>query len=164
MELDPGYSNVRVGVKALICRGTEILFNENTAVDGAAVFVLPGGGQEHGEGQIAALQRECEEEIGVRPRVYDLAFTFDLISTKVGRHRRAGRVFHQQNLAFWCDLAPDDEPSVGEGHDPNQVGVRWIDVADLHNHDVRPKEIAEWLQSDPSVRPRTLGTVGPTSL
>ena len=159
MELDPGYSNVRVGVKALIVRGTEVLFNENLDVEGNSVFVLPGGGQEHGEGQADALVRECEEEVGARPRVYDLAFTFDLLSTTVGQHRDRALLFHQQNLVFWCDLEPGAEPHVGEGHDPSQVGVRWIDMDDLHNHDVRPPGVAQWLQSDPSIRPRTIGSV-----
>lgn len=160
MELDPGYSHVRVGVKALIIRGTSVLFNENIARDGNRVLVLPGGGQEHGEGQIEALERECEEEIGMRPRVYDLACTFDLRSTAVGKHRARGAMFHQQNLVFWCDLEPGREPFLGSASDPNQVGVRWVEIRDLHKHDIRPREIAVWLQSDPSIRPRTLGTVG----
>lgn len=164
MELDPGYSNVRVGVKAIIVRGTSVLFNENIDINGNRVFVLPGGGQEHGESQVEALQRECEEEIGADVRVYDLACSFDLISAKVGRHRDAGEVFHQQNLLFWCDLAPGSEPRVGEGHDKHQVGVRWIEINDLHAHDVRPREVGEWLQADPSIRPRTLGTVREQSL
>ena len=140
MELDPGYSNVRVGVKAIIVRGTSVLFNENIDVHGNRVFVLPGGGQEHGESQVEALKRECEEEIGAAVRVYDLACTFDLISAKVGRHRDSGQVFHQQNLLFWCDLEPGSEPRMGEGHDPHQVGVKWIEINDLHTVDVRPRE------------------------
>ena len=164
MELDPGYSNVRVGVKAIIVRGTSVLFNENIDVHGNRVFVLPGGGQEHGESQVEALKRECEEEIGAAVRVYDLACTFDLISAKVGRHRDSGQVFHQQNLLFWCDLEPGSEPRMGEGHDPHQVGVKWIEINDLHTVDVRPREVGEWLQSDPSIRPRTLGTIREQSL
>lgn len=162
MNAKPGWGSVRVGVRALVVRGTSILFNVNRDIDSTEHYVLPGGGQEHGEGQVEALQRECEEEIGVRPRVYDLAFTWDLITQAPESFRHKGTAFHQQNFAFWCDLAPGDEPFVGPGQDTFQTGVAWLDIAELHTHDVHPPEIAEWLQSDPSVRPRTLGTVRPT--
>lgn len=158
----PGWSSTRVGVRALVVRGTQILFNVNRDINGVLHYVLPGGGQEHGEGQIEALQRECEEEIGVCPRVYDLAFTWDFIIETTGEYRNLGNAFHQQNLAFWCGLAPGDEPKMGAGKDTFQTGIAWLDVADLHTVDVHPREIAEWLQSDPSVRPRTLGTLRPT--
>ena len=156
---EPGYSHVRVGVKALIVRGTEVLFNVNLDVHGRKVYVLPGGGQEHGESQSEALMRECEEEIGVRPRVYDLAFTFELRSTMIGARRDHGALFHQQNLAFWCDLPPGAQPRLAQGHDPSQVGVQWIQISELDAYDVRPRETAQWLQQDPSVRPRTLSIV-----
>lgn len=159
MDCEPGYTHVRVGVKALIVRGTSILFNETSAKDGGTVYVLPGGGQEHGVGQVEALERECREEVGADVRVYDLAFTYDRVMTTAGPRRDEGHAHHQQNLAFWCDLAPGHEPAIGAGHDTNQVGVRWIDIGELHRYRVSPQAVAQWLQSDPSIRPRTLGTL-----
>lgn len=181
MELDPGYSNVRVGVKALIYRDGHILFNEYGYPDDDArsplvgddippadsatntsrsVFALPGGGQEHGESQVDALKRECLEEVGVRVRVFDLACTFELISTRVGTHRAArGDVFHQLNSAFWCQLEPGEEPSVGADADNFQIGVRWLPLERLHEYAVRPREVAQWLQANASNRPRTIGTL-----
>ena len=54
----------RISVKALIIEAGRILLPMHRDDDGI-YFILPGGGQEWGETAVAALERECREELGV---------------------------------------------------------------------------------------------------
>ena len=156
--LTPISRTPRVGVRAAIVRGGAILMNRYAG----EVHDLPGGGQEHGEAQIDALQRECREEIGAEIEVFGLACVFEVITDVAARSGRPIDLFHQVNLVFWCDLPEGQEPGLGAVPDGQQIGTAWLPIDELHLYDVRPPRLREWLQSDPSSRPTWLGTlVGP---
>lgn len=157
--LTPIARTPRVGVRAAVVRKGRILMNHYEG----DVFDLPGGGQEHGEAQADALVRECREEIGARVEPFGLACAFEVITDVAARSgARLENLFHQVNLVFWCDLAEGEEPGLGDVPDGRQIGVQWLPIDELDRYDVRPRELAAWLQSDPSIRPTWLGTiVGP---
>ena len=46
-------------------------------------FILPGGGQEHGENLHETLKRECIEEIGEEIEIDDMTVSFANISGKI---------------------------------------------------------------------------------
>lgn len=155
----PGTAAPRVAVKALIVRDGHVLMNRVLTADGSVLHGPPGGGQEHGEDQVTALQRECLEEIGAPVEVHQVACVYEVQSTT--RLRDGARIapFHQVNVAYWCGLAPGREPSVGSDPDPDQVGTDWLPIGRLDEYDVRPLGLSQWLESDPSCRPVGLGTL-----
>lgn len=145
----------RSGVRAAIVREGQVLLNEYTG----GVLDLPGGGQEHGEDLVSALRRECREEIGADVEVHTLAMVYEILADRALRSGDPIPLFHQVNLVFWCGLAPGQEPRLGDAPDGDQVGCRWVPIAELDRHDVLPREVADWLMSDPSARRPWLGTV-----
>lgn len=151
----------RVGVKALVVRDRQVLMNRYTDADGHVVLALPGGGQEHGEDQVAALIRECQEEIGATVEVHQIACLFEILTERRYRDGAPIPLFHQVNIAYWCDLAEGEEPGVGTDPDAGQDGTEWLSLDRLDDHDVRPVELKRWLQSDPSSRPVSLGVCAP---
>lgn len=149
----------RIGVRAAVVRDGRILANRYRGEDGADVFDLPGGGQEHGETQDEALVREVREETGARVQVYGVACLYEVI-TEVGM--RTGEViepFHQLNVVRWCGLPDGEEPGLGEVPDGNQLGIAWLPIDELDRWDLRPRELAQWLRDDPSSRPTWIGTI-----
>jgi ADP-ribose pyrophosphatase YjhB (NUDIX family) len=71
--------HVRVAVKAIVMRDGQLLVTRNVDAQGF-FFLVPGGGQEHGEPLPVALQREVMEEVGVPIEVHDLVLVRDYIA------------------------------------------------------------------------------------
>lgn len=149
-------SGPRVGVRAIIVRDAHVLMNHVVDPDGSDLYLLPGGGQEHGETQPEALVRECAEEIGARVVVHQLACLFEVMQETRLRDGAPIPPFHQVNVAYWCGLEDGEEPGLGHDPDPGQVGTRWLPIADLAEHRVHPRRLRDWLLSDPSSRPVAL--------
>ena len=93
---------VRTSARAIIQRGDELLVVRYEDEEGSW-YVLPGGGQHHGESLESALLREVEEETGARIRVGPLRFVRECVAGPGGgRSMPAG--FHQVELVFSCEL------------------------------------------------------------
>lgn len=146
----------RVAVKALIVRDQQVLMNRFLDDHGRESFELPGGGQEHGEDQVAALVRECREEIGALVEVHQVACMFEVMSDRSQRSGAPIRPFHQVNVAYWCGLAEGEEPGAGTEPDPGQAGTAWLPLDGIGEHTIHPAAIGRWLESDPSDRPVSL--------
>lgn len=115
---------VRTAARALIIRDEKLLAIKMRDRDGV-FFVLPGGGQAHGETLKETLLRECREEIGCEVEVGDIAYVREYIGAHHGfaaRHRH----FHQLEVVFHCSLPPDGALSLGCNRDNLQVGVCWL--------------------------------------
>lgn len=150
----------RLGVKALVVHDGHVLMNQVVSPAGRDHFTPPGGGQEHGEDQVSALIRECYEEIGARVEVHQVASVFEVMIDRGFRDGAPMPLFHQVNIAYWCGLAPGEAPGMGNDPDSGQVGSTWLPLDRLDDYDVRPVELARWLQADPSDRPLALGVTG----
>jgi 8-oxo-dGTP diphosphatase len=133
----------RISVKALIIDGARILLAKHRD-DAGIYYILPGGGQEFGESAAVALARECREEIGVDVDVGELLGTRDYIARN---HEFAARdKAHQVELMFRCTLSPNSPPpSLGAAPDPRQIGVEWIELAELSRVRLYPRRLAEVL-------------------
>ena len=140
--IDDASVQPRISVKALIIDGHRILLPLHRD-DQGDYFVLPGGGQERGETAIAALQRECRQELGVDVEVGELLGARDYIA----RHHEFAATddAHQVELMFRCRLSSDVVPAIGPSPDNRQVGVKWLELAELDRVRFYPRKLAEVL-------------------
>lgn len=102
-------------------------------------FLLPGGGQEHGETLEETVRRECREELGTDIEV----LRFALLREYIGSHHGFAtlhRSFHQVEALFECRLLGDPIDG-GEGGDRRQVGWAWLPLSELEKIPFYPKVI-----------------------
>jgi ADP-ribose pyrophosphatase YjhB (NUDIX family) len=135
---------IRNTVRALITRGASVLVIEKRDARGA-YFLLPGGGQRHGETLIDAIRRECSEEIGADVQVSELLFVRDFLSW----NHDAGNPdpdFQVLELTFRCSVPTDYEPRFGARPDARQIATRWLPLAELTQVRFLPRALAETLQ------------------
>ncbi len=93
-------------------------------------YVLPGGGQRHGETMRDALRRECLEEINLEVSIGPLLYVREYI----GRNHsfsKYHRDFHQVETVFSCSIPEDAQPGPGSEKDRKQVGIKWLDLKTL---------------------------------
>jgi 8-oxo-dGTP diphosphatase len=135
---------IRNSAKAVIVKQGKLLalkMQEN----GSVYYILPGGGQEHGETLHEALQRECEEELGVSVEVGDLLFVREYIGKN---HELSVKHFdaHQTEFMFACSVE-GDEFALGTNPDKGQVGAEWIPIDELMDYQLFPRELRQHLIS-----------------
>jgi 8-oxo-dGTP diphosphatase len=134
-------ANVRLSVKAIITEHGRLLVLKNRDSAGEW-YMLPGGGQEHGETIPAALNRECLEEIGSEVTVGRLRFIRDYIA----RHHEFAATdgsAHQVELMFECQLS--SAPKLGPVPDGMQTGIEWLELSTLTNHRLYPSVLQQLL-------------------
>ena len=134
---------IRVAAKAIVIRDGCVLVTRNMDSAGP-FFLLPGGGQEHGETLPAALRREVMEEVGVPIEVNELLLVRDYIARN---HEFADDEtdVHQLELCFRCTLLADEIPTNGPHPDVWQVGVEWLDLSSLQAARLYPKALTKIL-------------------
>ena len=127
--------SIRVAAKAVIVDGDEILLTRNLHPDDPAgeFFLLPGGGQHHGESLDECLRREVREETGYEVSVGDVLWVRDYIGTN---HEFAAYEpdVHQVEVMFLCSVDRSRPPAAQTEADAWQISVDWIcieEVADL---------------------------------
>lgn len=133
---------IRTSAKAIIVRDGRLLTSHLTDSDGDW-YALPGGGQEHGETLLAAVRRECREEIGVAVDVHELLF----IREYIARHHEFAnfeRDVHQVEFMFRCTLDDGAEPELGEQPDTQQIGVAWLPLVQLHDYRLYPLALRDY--------------------
>jgi 8-oxo-dGTP pyrophosphatase MutT (NUDIX family) len=116
---------VRVAAKAIVMRHGRLLVTRNVGAEGT-FFLLPGGGQKHGESLPEALRREVMEEVGVPIEVHDLVLVRDYIARNHEFAQESDA--HQLELFFRCTLLADTLPANGPHPDGGQMGVEWLDL------------------------------------
>jgi 8-oxo-dGTP diphosphatase len=137
-------ANVRLSVKAIIVQHGRLLVLKNCDSAGDW-YMLPGGGQEHGETILAALNRECLEEIGSEVTVGRLRFIRDYIA----RHHEFAATdggAHQVELMFECQLR--SVPRLGACPDPMQTGIAWLELSTLTDHRLYPSVLQRLLATN----------------
>ena len=132
---------IRNAAKALIIRDNHVLVISKRDSQGLC-YLLPGGGQNHGETLEQTLRRECLEEIGATVEIGKLLFVREFI----GRNHLDNCVpkddwvnkHHGVDFIFACNI-PDDY-MVGNGRlpDEGQESVEWLAIAYLDRYRLFP--------------------------
>ena len=137
---------IRTAARALIIEDGRLLAIKMR--DGSGIFyILPGGGQRHGETLVDGLKRECAEEIGSAVEVGDLVYVREYI----GRNHAfsaAHKAFHQVENVFECRLVDAAAIGTGTAHDKKQVGVEWLPVDRLADYRLLPSALADLVGPD----------------
>jgi 8-oxo-dGTP diphosphatase len=136
---------IRVAAKAVIIQDGKLLAVKNVDREGFW-YILPGGGQEAGEPLPVALQRECREEIGVDVDVHELLYVREYIGRNHEFADQHGDA-HETELMFACTIRPGQVLGNGTLPDASQVGVEWLDLADLDSYRLYPKVLKRVIAS-----------------
>jgi 8-oxo-dGTP diphosphatase len=96
-------------------------------------YILPGGGQRHGETLADTLRRETREEIGVALEPGPVLYVREYIGKNHG-FAEEHRHFHQVEIVFRCEIPAGVKFSAGADKDRRQVGVAWLELAKLADY------------------------------
>lgn len=141
---------IRNSVKAIIIENGRILLTKNE--DHLGIFyLLPGGGQEHGELMTEALKRECMEEISADISIGDIKFIREYIG-KNHEFAEWDSEIHQIEYMFECKLLSDAELVTGTVPDSMQVGVEWLDLKLLGEYRIYPNELRNVINEDGTLK------------
>lgn len=118
---------VRISAKAIIIRNGRLLLMRAKDRDGD-YYLLPGGGQKHGETLHDALVRECAEETGALVEPGKPRYIRDYVARN-HEFAKWDRDFHQVEIMFACRYVR----KLGEPHEPDnaQTGAAWVPLKKL---------------------------------
>jgi 8-oxo-dGTP diphosphatase len=136
---------IRNSAKAIIIRDGCLLLIRNRNEEGDW-HTLPGGGQNHGETLREALQRECQEEIGVRVEIGELRLVREYIGRNHEFAEHDGEA-HQVEFMFECRIDPSSTPATGKTPDVQQAGVAWIPLSELQSCRLYPNILCRILKN-----------------
>ena len=137
-------SPIRTAARALIIENESILTIKME--DSSGVFyILPGGGQNHGETLEETLARETLEEIGVEISIGALAYVREYIG-KNHAFRKSHKSFHQLECVFLCSLRSHEGLGGGSEHDKKQVGIEWLSINELSGKRLLPSVLKSFFQ------------------
>ena len=134
---------IRSANKAVIIHDGRLLVLRKEDKHGT-FYILPGGGQEHGETAEEGLIRECIEEVSVKVIPGKLLFVRDYISENHGIPEDIAQDLHQVELMFHCSIA-EGEPANGAHTDDGQLSVDWIDIKNIDELRLYPAAIKQYL-------------------
>jgi len=118
---------VRLSAKAIVIRKGRLLLMRARDRQGV-YYLLPGGGQRHGETLHQALVRECLEETGVLVRPLEARHIRDYIAAN---HEFAASdgAFHQVEIMFDCEFVKKAGRPLRP--DNRQTGANWVPLSGL---------------------------------
>ncbi|MSP13093.1 MAG: NUDIX domain-containing protein [Chloroflexi bacterium] len=134
---------IRNSAKAIIIADGQLLVVKHADAAGDW-YLLPGGGQHHGETLVDAVRRECFEELGIEVQVGRLLYIREYIGA---HHEFAGEdgESHQVEFMFTCQIPGGVSVTGGAEPDHGQIGVAWISLSSLPKYRLYPLAMRELL-------------------
>ncbi len=121
----------RPNVAALLERADGHLF-VGERIDRRGAWQFPQGGVDEAESYADALIRELEEEVGLRPRCFEvLEHRGGYRYTFPKAHRKWGRYIGQEQMYFRCRFLGEDSDIQLDAHHPEFQDFRWIPPAEF---------------------------------
>lgn len=134
--------SVRNSVKAIIIQDGHVLFNKmHYHAINDTFYILPGGGQNHGETFHQTLVRECREEIGAEVQPQELLLVREYIG-KNHKHACIHSHVHQVEYMFRARLLTPPGSAVPTQRDEEQVDTVWLPLARLKEYNIYPQALA----------------------
>lgn len=131
--------HIRSSVKAIIIKDNHLL-TMKAKDDNGYYYLLPGGGQNHGETMIDALKRECLEEVGCNVAVGRVL----MMREYIGKHHEFAAHdgdAHQVEVMFECSIINNEVPQLGHTPDNNQIGIAWLDINAVEDYRLYPLQL-----------------------
>jgi len=107
-------------------------------------YVLPGGGQLHGETMSDGLRLE---EINLEVTVQKLLYVREYIGRN-HKFSRNHRNFHQVETVFLCSIPDGLEPTPGNETDRKQIGIEWLVVDRLDRIRFLPPDAIPFIRGE----------------
>ena len=156
MDLVPGIRNC---VRAVVMKDDHLLLLRKEYADGSARYVLPGGSQDLGETLVAALQRECREEIGTEVSISGLLYLGDLFKP---RDTTPTSYRQQVEYYFHCNVPETYVAQNGDRPDKHQAAVEWVLLQQLKSIKLFPSDLSDlFMSGNLESHPIYLGQIGP---
>ncbi|MFP4541684.1 MAG: NUDIX domain-containing protein [Opitutales bacterium] len=147
---------IRTAARAVVIHEGRLLAVKMRDQEGV-YYILPGGGQEHGETLHETVRRECLEEVGVEVTVEQLLYVREYIGANHTFNRRH-KHFHQLEHVFRCHVADPHATRPGTTIDNHQIDVAWLDLAHLDEIRFYPEAVKRFFQGgEVAVSPLYLG-------
>lgn len=128
---------IRSSVQAVVINNKKILCVKKYAYN-KLMYLLPGGGQEHGETLKEAVIRECFEETGIKVEAKELLYIQEYIG-KNHEHANWDNNVHVVAHLFACNIIDGISFSKGTDIDPEQIDIEWLPLEELSNYPFYPK-------------------------
>jgi 8-oxo-dGTP pyrophosphatase MutT (NUDIX family) len=126
---------VRMRAAALVIENEAILLVEFQDENGVH-YNLPAGGMEPGESLVDTAIREAREEASVEVEVGPVAFVYEYEPV---RNRYLYGDTPGIGVTFSCRRKEGSTPKMPERPDPNQVGVKWVQLSELKTVQLYPE-------------------------
>ncbi|HTB62510.1 MAG TPA: NUDIX domain-containing protein [Opitutales bacterium] len=139
-------NSVRTAARAVVVRDGKLLAITMRDREGE-FFILPGGGQRHGETLADTLRRETHEEIGLALEPGPMLYVREYIGKNHG-FAREHQHFHQVEVVFRCALPEGAEVGAGSERDRKQIGVAWLELAKLGEYRFFPAFLKKCVRGD----------------
>ena len=140
---------IRTAVRAIIIQDQRLLVLERTGTQGL-FYVLPGGGQNHGESITDALIREVREEVDLEVIGYELLFINEFIAKRDSKFYELEPEVHQIDFTYICNINRERAAVVGRIPDKHQVGIAWIPLNEIINYELHPKNDLNFIMGAPT--------------
>jgi 8-oxo-dGTP diphosphatase len=137
---------IRNAAKAIIVRDNNLLALAKQDSQGR-YYLLPGGGQNHGETLKQALLRECLEEIGTEVEIGKLLFVREFIGNTYVHEvldedeKKWLKNYHSIDFIFACTVSENYIPKNGSSPDGGQQHVEWLSITKLNEYRIFPSPL-----------------------